>query len=141
VAQRDGRLVTAELAADELGILADLRASLRALLSEHTTEPPPTEAAEAAEAAELVLTELASNAPTHGAPAGAAHLQLTHGQLRIAVTDHNPAPPSRSDEPSSAGEPGGRGLDLVERVATAWGATPTPTGKTVWAGVSSRRCN
>jgi anti-sigma regulatory factor (Ser/Thr protein kinase) len=122
----------AELAEADPGILADLRSSVRALLSEHPTESP-TES-RVIEAAELIVTELVRNALTHGAPAGQARLELVPGQLRIEVTDHCPAPVHRLGDHARPPRPGDRGLPLVNQLASAWGwSARTPDGKTVWA--------
>ncbi len=121
------RVVTAELAAADSTMLAELRAGLRTLLSETTVDTSLIETAE------VLLTELATNAITHGAPAGQARLELLGDRLRIEVTDRSQTAPTSADSSGRPLEPGGRGLHLVDRLATAWDSAPEPTGKTVWA--------
>lgn len=85
-----------------------------------------------APAAELVGTELASNAVRHaGTP---FHLSLTRTgrKLHVAVRDHAPAP-ARITGPDAETEPGGRGLLIVEALASRWGCTPSRDGKVTWA--------
>ncbi|MFH9039414.1 ATP-binding protein [Streptomyces sp. NPDC017966] len=93
------------------------------------------------ESAALVVAELAANAVTHGRAQGRGfRLTLTveapgTGTLRVEVTDargdHASRP--RTAAPGPAAE-SGRGLLLVETLATRWGWEPyPPSGKTVWA--------
>ncbi|WP_328668254.1 ATP-binding protein [Streptomyces sp. NBC_00322] len=100
------------------------------------------------QAAALLVSELAANAVTHGRAPGRDFLltlmvTLHPGRattLRIEIADTRgerlpaPAPnPQPSDEY-------GRGLLLVECLATRWGVTPRPpSGKTVWAEIQERR--
>ncbi|QWF81538.1 ATP-binding protein [Amycolatopsis sp. CA-230715] len=79
----------------------------------------------------LVTSELVTNAIEHGS--GAARLELGHdeGGLELRVYDSNGRPPVlRIGDLLSARS---RGLRLVEALATAWGTTPSPGGKCVWA--------
>ncbi|GAA4921622.1 ATP-binding protein [Streptomyces coeruleoprunus] len=85
-----------------------------------------------AEAAELALTELATNVVRHvpGRWAGTIILR-GQGVLRVEVSDRDerPALPAR---PYDGLSEGGRGLLLVEAVTDRWGVTRLPDGKTVW---------
>lgn len=90
----------------------------------------------------LVVAELAANAVRHGrVPGRDFHLRLAFEApartIRIEVSDACPdRPPAHSPVPSPDDE-SGRGLLLVELLATRWGATPrVPIGKTVWAEVA-----
>lgn len=80
----------------------------------------------------LLATELVANAVRHGR--GPVTLMLNAGEdrVRVEVTDSSPAPPqpqSRGPEAES-----GRGLQIVEALASRWGTTPNAiAGKTVWA--------
>ncbi|MFF6779184.1 ATP-binding protein [Streptomyces sp. NPDC012637] len=96
-----------------------------------------------AEAAALVVAELAANAVTHGRVSGRGfRLTLTvtdadadAGTLRIEVTDPRGerALPPGSPTATPLAE-SGRGLLLVDALATRWGTAPyPPSGKTVWA--------
>lgn len=89
---------------------------------------------------ELIAAELAANAATHGrVPGRDAELRLSRedgGHIRIEVSD---ARGERLPEGRDTGsvEDGGRGLLLVDALATEWGTAPRPgaPGKTVWAVV------
>ncbi|GGY67333.1 hypothetical protein GCM10010300_07780 [Streptomyces olivaceoviridis] len=81
--------------------------------------------------AELLVSELITNAIRHGS--GPPLIQLTwDGRwLRIAVSD---AGDRRPRERATANtEPGGFGMQLLDRLARRWGVTPGHPGKTVWA--------
>ncbi|MBT2441783.1 serine/threonine-protein phosphatase [Streptomyces sp. ISL-36] len=87
--------------------------------------------------AELLACELATNALLH--TAGNATLTATPVRnggrgLRLAVTDTSPASPRRraaTEECTS-----GRGLVLIEELASTWGIEPRGSGKTVWCELS-----
>ncbi|MFC8430619.1 ATP-binding protein [Streptomyces sp. NPDC057253] len=88
--------------------------------------------------AAALVAELAANAVTHGRVRGRDfELALTHSGhvLRIAVSDargdHLPCTTVVSWPPDSEA---GRGLLLVDALATRWGVEPRRcVGKTVWA--------
>ncbi|WP_416481809.1 ATP-binding protein [Streptomyces sp. CL12] len=93
------------------------------------------------ESAALVVAELAANAMTHGRAEGRGfRLGLAvegpdADTLRIEVTDArgDRAPRPRTTAPDPTAD-FGRGLLLVEALATRWGWEPwLPSGKTVWA--------
>jgi anti-sigma regulatory factor (Ser/Thr protein kinase) len=86
-----------------------------------------------AEDAILVTDELASNAVRHGeAPRHCRLWLFNRGRgLRIEVDDSGPEQP-RQIPPDSAG---GRGLLLVDRLASRWGVQRHSQRKTVWAEV------
>lgn len=81
--------------------------------------------------AEVVATELVSNAVRHAG--GDLVLRAALGQrfLHISVRDGNPAPPTRLIPDPYVGR--GRGLILVDALASGWGSTPVSGGKVVWA--------
>lgn len=86
----------------------------------------------AAEDVLLMTSELVTNACQHAA--GPYALVLTrHGPLvRVAVRDADDRPPVLRPRHVPPG-PGGHGLRVVDRLATAWGCEPTDGGgKTVW---------
>ena len=85
--------------------------------------------------AELLATELLSNAIEHtGSP---ARLRLAYGEtLRIEVSDASAQPPRMCHpEPESTC---GRGLELIDLLADRWSWRPHGSGKTVWAELSVR---
>ena len=96
------------------------------------------------EAAELVVSELSSNAALHAA-AAFMHVTLERAAgtsgVRVAVEDDGPVP-AEAVRPrvlldDEAEWPGlgatGRGLAIVAMVAGRWGVHPTARGKRVWA--------
>lgn len=82
-----------------------------------------------AEDARLVVSELVSNAITHGS--GDVRLRLWHDnyELRIWVTDDSAAPARRRR--AGASDRGGRGLHLVARLSLRWGTADD--GRTTYA--------
>jgi hypothetical protein len=107
------------LAAAGYAILPELRSGVRDLLAEAPIE--------VVQAAELIVTELATNAVAHGEVPGEARAYRTRGgRLRIEVDDASSATPI----PCPAG---GRGLAVVDYFAESWGVTAHRLGKTVWA--------
>jgi anti-sigma regulatory factor (Ser/Thr protein kinase) len=82
--------------------------------------------------AELVVTELISNAILHAKTEIELVVALREPFLHISVADGSSAPP-RLMSADSAEVVGGRGLILVEALATKWGYLPTRDGKVVWS--------
>ncbi|MFG3494258.1 ATP-binding protein [Streptomyces sp. NPDC047928] len=88
----------------------------------------------------LVVGELTANAVLHGRVPGrdfALRLVRDRGArtVRVEVSDTHPTPPVRLLAP--AGAERGRGLVLVDAVASRWGvAARQGPGKTVWAEVA-----
>nr|WP_240940226.1 ATP-binding protein [Planosporangium flavigriseum] len=82
--------------------------------------------------AELVVTELISNAILHAKTEIELTVALREPFLHISVADGSGAPP-RLMSADSVETVGGRGLILVEALATKWGYLPTRDGKVVWA--------
>jgi anti-sigma regulatory factor (Ser/Thr protein kinase) len=87
---------------------------------------------------DLVVSELVTNALLHsgGLGRGAANairfeLDLRDRTLTCRVVDSSPLPP-RPEEATETAE-SGRGLVLVEAVASAWDWEDLPDGKAVWA--------
>ena len=104
------------------------RHTLRLILTLHG---PP----QLTETAELLTTELVSNAVRHTKGPAALRLRWADGVLRIGVWDADPKPPA----PPLVTRPDleeGRGLDLVRACADGWGWHPLASsgdrGKLVW---------
>ncbi|MFE1272376.1 ATP-binding protein [Streptomyces sp. NPDC058758] len=92
----------------------------------------------AAEAAELVVAELANNAVRHGRVPGRdfeLRMERDGEHVRIELSD---ARGERRPLPSRQPDEGGYGLLLVTALATAWGVKDRTVGKTVWATVPRR---
>ena len=82
------------------------------------------------ESTELLLSELVVNAVLHAASAVTVELHLRPGSLRVEVTDASATPPApRPVDPVAVT---GRGLLIVDALATSWGVDPAPPGKVVW---------
>jgi CheY-like chemotaxis protein len=84
------------------------------------------------ERAELVATELVTNAMVHAGTGCELRAGLTEAALRLQVTDQGGGTPDpRVAEP---GAEHGRGLLLVSLLCAAWGVEALPRGgKVVWA--------
>ena len=81
-------------------------------------------------ALELLVSEVVTNALTHAGSAPRIEAQLTPETIRVAVYDAERALPAHRQPDQD--RPGGRGLHLLDRVASRWGAEPTDDGKVVW---------
>jgi anti-sigma regulatory factor (Ser/Thr protein kinase) len=81
----------------------------------------------------LLLTEVVTNAIKHasrGVQAVIIRIRTNHF-IRVEVLD--PGPMFNPDpRPPGTGAGSGRGLYLVDTVATAWGVEPDQAGKKVW---------
>jgi DNA-binding NarL/FixJ family response regulator len=81
-------------------------------------------------AAELLITELVTNALVHASSAPRVEVELFLDHVRVAVQDDDPTPPTRREP--ARDRPGGRGLVLLEEMSTRWGVDPLEAGKVVW---------
>ncbi|MFF4649703.1 ATP-binding protein [Streptomyces sp. NPDC001380] len=81
------------------------------------------------DSAEMVVSELVTNAVRYGCGPVSLALVLTAEALQISVSDGGPALPAPRD--ARADEPGGRGLQIVETLCDGWQVTSRLTGKTV----------
>ena len=78
----------------------------------------------------LLADELVANVLLHvGAPSQMVVVR-TATEVRVEVADHSPQEPARrSRQPDRLT---GRGLHLLDEMATSWGSTAHGGGKTVW---------
>ncbi|MGW7486615.1 ATP-binding SpoIIE family protein phosphatase [Streptomyces sp. NPDC054786] len=81
------------------------------------------------ETTELLVSEVVTNAVRYASRPIALRLLRTD-VLRCEVGDDSPQVPRMRR--AQAGDEGGRGLFLVDRLAQRWGATRLSTGKVVW---------
>jgi anti-anti-sigma factor len=90
-----------------------------------------------AAAAQLVASELVTNAVVHAGTPIDLTLRLSSPQLHIAVRDGGDGRARLAGTADESAE-SGRGLILVDALAQGWGNFPTTTGKVVWATVRVR---
>ncbi|MFE5029576.1 ATP-binding protein [Streptomyces sp. NPDC056656] len=93
----------------------------------------------------LLVGELASNAALHGrVPGRDFELRLQYdgatGVVRVEVSDTHPERPNPTEPEEGWVPEGGRGLLLVEALASRWGVDDRQgPGKTVWAECAVHR--
>ena len=81
----------------------------------------------------LVTSELFTNAVLHGSGRIDVYVTLDPEALRIAVVDDG-LPPDPWPRRDATPTPGGRGLQIVDALASTWGNNFDPAGRTrVWA--------
>jgi len=87
------------------------------------------------ETAELLVSEVVTNALLHaGTPIDLA-VFVTDGGLRVEIGDGSPHFPIRRGYAPTAGT--GRGLMLLQQMVDDWGVVPNALGKTVWFQLAS----
>jgi hypothetical protein len=120
-----GTVLKLDLTRAETPPLRELRRSVRQALAHLETD--------CVEDAELLVTELVSNAYDHGQPPISFRLcQLPNSSLHIDVEDGDRRNIPQLRVPRLGGERG-RGLVLVDELAQGWGFNVTATSKVVWA--------
>jgi anti-sigma regulatory factor (Ser/Thr protein kinase) len=86
------------------------------------------------ETAELLTDELVTNAIVHARCKSYLFIRAAKGVVRVEVTDPDDRLPSMAVPDT---DPlGGRGLLIVNGLASAWGVEPAGAGKTVWFELS-----
>ena len=78
----------------------------------------------------LCLSEVVTNAVLHAVPPIHVLGDVVGSKVRIEVSDGSIAAPLRRTPKNSS--PTGRGLILLDHLASAWGVDITGSGKTVW---------
>ena len=78
----------------------------------------------------LMTSELASNAILHAATSFTVTVEAEPGHIVVDVEDGNQSEPTVRDQP--VGATNGRGLFLVDALATSWGIAQRERGKSVW---------
>ena len=86
------------------------------------------------ETAELLITELISNALTHAGSPPVMQIDVDLGTVLISVSDESSKTPDVRH--GSLDDEGGRGLMLVDTLASSWGWTLTSGGKKIWFTLS-----
>ncbi len=124
-AVRAGLPVTAEAGAEARSLV---RQACQVWRLEDLTEP-----------AEVIVSELASNAVRHGQAPLSLLIAVRGAYLHLAVYDAGPYSPhldAASDRVPDLAT--GRGLYLVAALAVSWGSLASAGGKTVWATLRIR---
>ncbi|MCX5060287.1 MULTISPECIES: ATP-binding protein [unclassified Streptomyces] len=92
--------------------------------------------------AELLATELISNAVLHTKGPAALRVRYSPGVLRLGAWDADPEPPDSPAEAADLTAEGGRGLTLVRACSDLWGWQPLSRfgnrGKYVWCELLGR---
>lgn len=84
----------------------------------------------------LVVSELVTNAIRYAEPPVELEIQADDDAVTVAVADGSPGRPAAQAAADDA--EGGRGLTLIDHLATETGVRPRPPGKTVWAALNRR---
>jgi anti-sigma regulatory factor (Ser/Thr protein kinase) len=87
-----------------------------------------------AETAELLVSEVVTNAIRHAQSEVDVIVRLGHGVITVEVHDQSADTPKV--QVRDATDPGGLGLKLVGRMSRNWGFDRTPQGKVVWFQVA-----
>lgn len=80
--------------------------------------------------AELLVSEVVTNAVEHGSSGGTVEVLALPAGLRVEVTDRSSGTPELQ-HPSDL-DPRGRGLAILDRLSRWWGVEPIADGKRVW---------
>ena len=80
--------------------------------------------------AELLTSELVTNALLHARTGVQVAVAVADGTAEVGVTDGSTSVPSQRS--ASSTEEGGRGIRLVAAVASEWGVATVGSGKQVW---------
>ncbi|WP_062008851.1 SpoIIE family protein phosphatase [Streptomyces hygroscopicus] len=85
---------------------------------------------------EVLTSEVVTNALIHAHSEVELRLREYPDRIRVEVRDSNPYPPVPTalleDEVSNQEAESGRGLLIVDALASAWGSSPAGRGKTTW---------
>lgn len=79
----------------------------------------------------LCGAELVTNALLHGSPPVVLEIEVKEDVLRVAVHDSRPGAVEQH-RPMTSDTAAGRGLQIVESLATRWGVAPYEGGKAIW---------
>jgi anti-sigma regulatory factor (Ser/Thr protein kinase) len=90
----------------------------------------PAERSDFVDAASLLVSELVTNAIVHARTDVEVRLVTDDHMLRAEVSDGNPTFPTPRRPIGLAGT--GRGLLMMDDLASRWGVSSTGAGKTVW---------
>ncbi|MFI6473191.1 ATP-binding protein [Streptomyces sp. NPDC050516] len=122
--QGDQRLLRRRVGQADLSAVGEIRRALRELLG-------PSGHSGAADVAELLTSELVTNALVHTDHGAVVTATVGESGLRVEVRDFVAALPTPY-APSADDGTHGRGLLLVQALADAWGVHEHGMGKVVW---------
>lgn len=122
--QRSPLQLRRRLGRADLKAVPETRRALRELLR-HWGRPGRSEVAE------LLTSELLTNALVHTDDDAVLTATVSPRELRVEVRDFADRRP-RVRVPAGDGDTGGRGLFLVQSLADAWGVHAHQAGKSVW---------
>ena len=91
---------------------------------------------ELAEPARIVVTELVNNVVAHAGTPMVVLIATLGNAMSVAVRDRSMVTPSAAGAPVSPAAAGGRGMLLIDAVASRWGSLSLADGKVVWALLS-----
>ncbi|WLQ37069.1 ATP-binding protein [Streptomyces castrisilvae] len=109
----------------DLAAVGEVRGAVRELLRYRWRDEP-------AQVAELLLSELVTNALVHTGDGAVVAVSVAPRRLRVEVRDFVTGMPPESHVPPADDGTHGRGLILVESLADSWGVRPHALGKVVW---------
>jgi anti-sigma regulatory factor (Ser/Thr protein kinase) len=90
-----------------------------------------------ADVAELLSSELVTNAVVHAQSAIELEVTRSRTELRVDVGDVGPGSVQPVAHARPAEAEGGRGLAIVASLADDWGVEEVPTGKSVWFALAT----
>ncbi|MEE4543052.1 SpoIIE family protein phosphatase [Streptomyces sp. V4-01] len=135
VAGASRRIEQLEIPRHDLRGVADARRFVRTCLERWDTP-------EISEALEMITSEAVTNALIHADSDVDVRMREYDDRVRLEVRDSDAHPPlpsamSVSDEDEQAQAEHGRGLVIVDSLASTWGSSPHGRGKTVWMELRS----
>ncbi|AGL20741.1 ATP-binding protein [Actinoplanes sp. N902-109] len=86
----------------------------------------------------IVITEMVNNVVAHARTDMTVLLGLHGGEMTVAVRDKSTVVPVFTGAPVPVTSYGGRGLLLIDSVASRWGSLALPGGKVVWAALDGQ---
>lgn len=89
------------------------------------------------DAAVLLTSEVVTNAVLHARTAVTLTIEREDDAVRVGVSDRSPVTPAMRNHSETATT--GRGLHLIENLASSWSVEGDANGKTVWFRLSTRR--
>ncbi|MGW2257116.1 ATP-binding protein [Streptomyces sp. NPDC004749] len=118
----------------DLAAVPEVRHALREMLR-HWPEP------DSAAVAELLMSELVTNALVHTESGAVVTATVADWRLRVEVRDFKAGLPKPAEPARPAPEEAthGRGLALVRSLADDWGIRARPLGKLVWFELNGER--